>query len=89
MEGIRKFRVWNYQIDQWTDGFVHFSRPKNDSITEFTNFDVLARVLIMKNRIEFNGHCSPNFRKWLDQVKQREEVSVISPEFKNWLKIQQ
>lgn len=86
MEGIRQFRVWNYQINQWTDGFVHFNSPKNESIREVTNFDILGRVLIMKNRTEFAGHFSPNFMKWLNEVKKR-EVSVISPAYEQWLNI--
>lgn len=84
MEGIRKFRVWNHQIEQWTDGFVHFNLPKNDSIRSETNMDMLARVLIMKNRASYSNHQSPQFRKWLNQVKLR-EVSELSPEYKKWL----
>lgn len=86
MEGLRKFRVWNYQINQWTDGFIHFSRPKNDSITEKTNFEILGRVLIMKNKIEYTNHVSPQFQKWLQQVKRR-NVSIQSPEYKEWINI--
>jgi hypothetical protein len=87
MEAIRQFRVWNYQMDRWTDGFVHSARPKNESIREFTNLDILGRVLIMKNRTEFSGHDSPNFRIWLNQVKKR-EVSILSPGYNEWLNIQ-
>ena len=83
MEGLRKFRVWNHQIEQWTDGFVHFYRPKNESITVTTNLDMLARVLIMKTRTEYINHESPQFRKWLNQVKLR-DVSVLSPAYKKW-----
>ena len=86
MEGIRQFRVWNHQINQWTDGFVHFSRPKNESIREATNLDILGRVLIMKNRTDFAGHDSPNFRKWLNQVKRR-NVSIESPLYEKWLSV--
>ncbi len=87
MEEVRQFRAWNYQMDKWTDGFVHFSRPKNESIREFTNLDILGRVLVMKNRLEFSGHDSPQFRKWLNQIKSR-KVSILSPEYKKWLNVQ-
>ncbi len=87
MEAIRQFRVWNYQVDKWTDGFVHFSLPKNDMIIEKTNLDILGRVLIMKNRNEFSGHESPQFKKWLKQIKIR-NVSVQSPEYKKWVLVQ-
>ena len=86
MEGIRQFRVWNHQINQWTDGFVHFNRPKNEMIREATNLDILGRVLIMKSRTDFAGHDSPHFRKWLNQVKKR-KVSVKSPAYEKWLSI--
>jgi hypothetical protein len=87
MEGLRKFRVWNYQLDQWTDGFVHFSRPKNESIRESVNFDILGRVLILKNQSEFAGHNSPEFKKWLNHVKLR-KVATDSPSMNEWQKIQ-
>jgi hypothetical protein len=87
MEAIRQFRVWNYQMDRWTDGFVHFALPKNDMIIEKTNLDILGRVLVMKNRNDFSGHDAPQFKKWLQQIKSR-TVSVQSPEYKKWLTVQ-
>jgi hypothetical protein len=87
MIGLRKFRVWNHQINRWTDGFVHYSIPKNEMIREKSNLEIIQQVLFLKNKSEYQAHHSPQFQNWLKQVKLR-EVSETSPEYQNWLLLQ-
>ncbi len=87
MLDLKKFRVWNYQINRWTDGFVHYSLPKNELIRESTNFEILGRVLVLKTKTAYKAHQSPSFKIWLKQVKMR-EVSEQSPEYQSWLTLQ-